>query len=513
MLLSNSQKMRDADSAAVNINGIPSAQLMRAAARHLADAARELAGDGGSVLIFCGSGNNGGDGVAAAMFLMGSGCRVRVLLVGSRDKMSADTAEMERRLTEMGGRLEDFEDTAELRCAAAGADAIIDAIFGTGLSRAVSGRALEAVRMINAAGVPVVSADIPSGVDADTGQVLGEAVRADVTVAFAMAKIGHFAEPGCTFCGRVITADIGIPQGILAGCGTGVYALYPKDAALPPRPALSHKGNYGRVLIAAGSVGYTGAPVLCSRAAVRCGAGLVYLAVPESIYAIAAVKSDEAMPFPLPAEEGGFSKEAAGQLTERASACDVCAIGPGLGRGAGAAELVLEAVRRVRGPLVLDADALYALSRDMDALRERQGVTVLTPHEGEFARMGGSIGADRVGSARDFARRFGCVLVLKGHRTLAAYPDGEVYISTCGGPGMAKGGSGDVLTGMIAAMLGQFTLKQAVNHAVLLHGMAGDICARTMGEYAMTATDIIDALPGALLRAAGEWKSGHKTEI
>lgn len=499
MILSNSALMRAADNTAINGLGIASTALMENAAGHLARAAREAAGENKSAYIFCGPGNNGGDGVAAAAFLLRDGFTVRVLLCGRRERMTRDTRGMERRLGALGGAVEDFDpDEPELPAKLDGAGVIVDAVFGIGLSREVSGPALEAIRMINAAGAPVVSADIPSGVDADTGRIMGTAVCADVTVTFSMAKVGHFTEPGCTRCGDVRVRDIGIPQSLLEQCGAGVSAMLDGEIKLPRREPISHKGDYGRVLIAGGCVGCTGAPTLCARAAVRAGAGLVYLAVPERIYGITAVKNDESMPFPLPGDENGmFSASGAAQLLEKLSGCDVLAIGPGMGRSREAVRFALDVLAGSDAPAVVDADGLYALSRDMSVMARRRGELVLTPHEGEFARMGGVLTGDRVGDARAFAERWGCTLVLKGHRTVVAFPDGEAYIGTHGNAGMAKGGSGDVLAGIVAAMLGQLELRRAVTAAVQLHALAGDLCREEKGEYAMTAGDVIETLPRA----------------
>lgn len=498
MVLSNSALMRAADGTAINGLGIASTALMENAAGHLAGAARGIARENKSAYIFCGSGNNGGDGVAAAAYLLRDGFTVRVLLCGRRTSMTPDTREMERRLGSLGGAVEDFDPGEDgLAAHIDGAGVIIDAIFGIGLNREVAGPALEAIRLINAAKAPVVSADIPSGVDADTGRIMGAAVRADVTVTFSMAKIGHFAEPGCTCCGAVEVRDIGIPQSLLEQYGAGVSAMTDGEIKLPRRNPLSHKGDYGKILIAGGCVGYTGAPTLCARAAVRAGAGLVHLAVPEPVYAITAVKNDESMPFPLPGDENGmFSASGAAALLEKLSACDVLAIGPGMGRSRGAVRFALDVLAGSDKPAVVDADALYALSRDMSVMA-RRGNLVLTPHEGEFTRMGGRLTGDRVSDARAFAARWGCTLVLKGHRTVIAFPDGEAYISTHGNAGMARGGSGDVLTGIIAAMLGQIEFRRAVTTAVHLHGLAGDLCREEKGEYAMTAGDVIETLPRA----------------
>ena len=498
MKLSNPENMRMADARAINDRGISSLRLMENAAEALACKAFELAGRGGCAFVFCGSGNNGGDGAAAARLLMEKGMTVRTLLTGSREHMTADTLEMEKRLESAGGRLEDLDPALPGLCEELKkADVIVDAIFGTGLNREVTGRAGAAVELINSAGVPVVSADIPSGVDGKSGQIMGCAVKAAATVTFSRAKPGHFVEPGCVMCGELSVADIGIPGDLLAESETAISAVMDGDVLLPRRPELSHKGSYGKLLILGGSVGYTGAPSLCARAAVRSGAGLVHLGVPESIYAITAVKNDEAMPFPLPDEDGKLTEEAAERLPE---GMDVLAVGPGMGRSRGTIELTRRLVERAEIPLVIDADGLYALSQDMDVLKKARGPVLLTPHEMEFRRMGGRLEGDRVQNALDFAAEYGCALILKGHRCICAFPDGEAYICTHGNPGMAKGGSGDVLTGMAAAFIGQLPFRQAVIAAAFLHGYAGDLCRDSLGEYSMTAGDIIEVLPQAVKR-------------
>ncbi len=268
---------------------------------------------------------------------------------------------------------------------------------------------------------------------------------------------------------------------------------------LPKRVRESSKRDYGRLLILAGSRGYTGAPSFTSRAAVRGGAGLVWLGVPGSIYAVTAVKNDEAMPFPLPCDaQGRLTAEALPEVEARLERMSCLAIGPGLGRSAGVTEFVQGALAASRVPTVVDADALWALSRDMSSLEDAACPLVLTPHEGEFAMLGGLLDGDRVASARRFALRWGCTLVLKGSGSVVAFPDGECYVNQTGNPGMARGGSGDVLTGLMAAMLCQLPFRDAVRAAVYLHGLAGDMAAGELGEYGMTPTDMIRLLPAAL---------------
>lgn len=269
---------------------------------------------------------------------------------------------------------------------------------------------------------------------------------------------------------------------------------------LPARPRECHKGSFGRLLIAAGSVGYTGAPTLCARAAVRAGAGLVFLGVPEAIYPITAVKNDEAMPFPLPCDDAGrLSAAAADVLLPRLARCTALVLGPGLGRTDALRQLVPQLTRAARCPVVLDADALWAVADTPEALRGTDEAPVLvTPHLGEFALLGGRYDGDRAAAARAFSLEHGCITVLKGPGTAVAFPDGDVLVNPTGGPGLAKGGSGDVLSGVLGALLGQLPLREAVCAAVWLHGRAGDLACALQGEYAMTATDVIAQLGPAL---------------
>lgn len=496
MRLSDSSQMYTADRKAVEEAGIPSTVLMETAAGHIFRAAQELA-DGKSVAVFCGSGNNGGDGVAAAAMLLEAGVPTRAFLVGKREKMTPDSLFMEQRLLRAGGKLETFDpEQEESRNYVNQCGAIIDAVFGIGLHRPVTGLPLEAVRQMNASGVPVIAADIPSGVSADTGAVLGEAVRCVKTVTFSLAKPGHFLEPGCVYCGEVEVCSIGIPDAMVEEAKSDISAVMPGEITLPRRPRLAHKGVFGKVLILGGSVGYTGAPNFCAAAAVRAGAGLVYLGVPEAIWSVCAVKNAEAMPFPLPCDAAGrFSAEAFSVLKENNTLADVLILGPGMGRSEGVRTLVHTLVREANRPLVLDADALWAISDDPAILRRAKKTVVITPHMGEFGRLGGCVSGERLTDARAFAANYGCITVLKGHHTVIAIPDGKAYIIPAGNPGMAKGGSGDVLSGILGAMLGQLDAERAAVTAAWLHAKTGDTCAEEKGEYGMTPTDIVEKLP------------------
>ena len=501
MWIATAQQMRETDRIAIQERGIPSTDLMERAAAALAEEVMNLTGDCvGRVVCFCGPGNNGGDGVACARLLLEAGFEVRCILVGSHEKMTKDTRAMEAKLVAAGGRVEPFQpDDRSFAAWCLECGAMVDAIFGTGLGRPVEGDALIAVQMMNTCDIPVVSADIPSGVETDTGRVLGVAVKASATVTFTLPKAGHFVGKGGLCTGRLTVADIGIPADLVHALDCPVRTVEAADVKLPRRPLDAHKGDFGRCAILGGSVGYTGAPVLAAQAAVRSGAGLVSVGVPTPIWAVAAAKLDEAMPYPLPAgKEGQLSLEAGEVVHHKLTGCGVCLIGPGLGRGNGVAAVVRHLLGEIHIPVVLDADGINALEGHIDVLDARQGLhTILTPHDGEFARLGGDLSdGDRLGAARRFAMEHSCCLVLKGHRTITAFPDGTAYINTSGNPGMAKGGSGDVLAGVILALLGQgLTARQAVPMAVWIHGAAGDLCAREIGEYGMTPTDMVAALP------------------
>ena len=459
------------------------------------------------IAVFCGPGNNGGDGVAAARLLGERGYHVRAFLVGKREDMTPDCRAMEEKLIASGITLEKFDpEDILVRTWVLTCDGIMDALFGVGLNRAVGGDFKTAIEWINRVSntIPVVSCDIPSGLHADTGAVMGVAVKAWTTVTFSCAKPGLYLNEGRAYSGEVKIVDIGIPGDLIHEMIYRVperMEVYPDyaDFILPTRPRTAHKGDFGKVFILAGSEGFTGAPVLCANGAVRMGAGLVFLGVSRDIYPIVAVKCDEAMPFPLPEDYE--------TLLSKAKGCDVAVIGPGLGQSHGARELVRRLLRDLEIPVVLDADGINALQGHIDTLDGRTAPTVLTPHDGEFQRLTGCALPlqDRLGAARSFAKAHNCVLVLKGHTTITASPDGRTILNACGNPGMAKGGCGDVLAGMLGGLLGQKHLRnpytklaEQVACGVWYHGKVGDLCAKELGEYGMTPSDMLQKLPGFL---------------
>jgi NAD(P)H-hydrate epimerase len=439
--------------------------------------------------------------MAAAVKLLRRGLDTRVFLVTPRERMTPDASEMERRLHELGAHLEEFDNSERVREFAGSCDVIIDAIFGVGMRSELTDGALEAVELISTSGARVIAVDIPTGVEADTGRICGRAARADITVAFSLAKPGHYLPPGCLYCGEVRVCDIGVPEDVIAAAESSLFTVGSEDITLPERARDTHKSDYGRDIIFAGSVGYTGAPVLASRAASRLGAGLVYVRVPSVVYGIVAAKCDVEMVFPLACgDDGELAEITADELSGYLERCDAVLAGPGLGTGGNVKKLVLELLTRSEIPLILDADGINVLEGNIDILKRASCPVVLTPHDGEFARLtGGGRREDRLKAAVDFAVRYGCILVLKGYRTITALPDGSAYINVTGGPALAKGGSGDVLAGMILSLAGQgFPLKDAVLSAVYLHGEAGDMCAETYGEYSVTAADLIQMLPEAV---------------
>ncbi len=506
MKLAAAAQMRELDRRAIEERKIPSIDLMERAAAAVAQAALDALPDKPQkcrAAVFCGAGNNGGDGIGAARLLFLMGLKVRVFLVGDYNRLTPDAMEETGRLSECGVELEDFNPQDKAQAAWAwGSQVVVDAIFGVGLSRNIApdSKFAAAVDLINSCRRgTVIAADIASGVEADTGRVLGRAVRADRTVTFSMPKTGQFAGDGAVLSGRVTVHDIGVPAALVreVSCPVQTVEADFARAALPPRKKDGHKGDFGKVLVVGGAVGYTGAPYLTASAAVRSGCGLVYLGVPESIWQAEAAKCVSAMPFPLADRRGSLSRRALPELLERMAGCGVLALGPGLGRGASARQLVWDLLRQTEKPVVLDADGINALEGHIDILDQRRGrVTILTPHGGEFARVGENPASDPVGAARAFAREHGCFLVLKGHRTVTAGPEGNVLVNTTGNSGLAKGGSGDVLTGLIASLLAQGAGPvMAAAGAVWIHGRAGDLAAEALTEYCVTPEDVIAAFP------------------
>jgi NAD(P)H-hydrate epimerase len=489
------EEMRAIDRWAIEVRGVPGMELMEHAGAAVAREVAALRPDG-PIAIVCGKGNNGGDGFVAGRLLRESGREVRVLLAGDADGLRGDAGEALRRL---GEPPEPFAPAA-----LDGAAVAVDALLGTGSSGAPRGVVAEAIEALGRAGGPIVAVDVPSGVDASTGEVAEPAVRADLTVTFHAAKPGLWITPGKEHAGEVRVADIGIPDGAPV---TPAIGLVHEDVLLevPRRLASGTKFSSGHVLVCGGSTGLTGAPVMAADAAMRAGAGYVTACVPASLNEVFEVKLTEVMTRPVPDDGGALLPEGAGTvLDEAARRGGALVLGPGMGRAEPTVALIRDLAGSARVALVLDADGLNAHAGRLEPLRGRAAPTVLTPHAGELARLLGTesaaVGARRLHHAREAARASGALVVLKGDDTLVAEPDGRVGVSPGGAPALATAGTGDVLSGVLAAMLAKevepFT---AVCAGVLLHVRAGRAAAaRQGGPGGVIATDVIAALPSSL---------------
>ncbi len=484
--------------------GISAATLMENAGREVARAARVLAGGtyGRRAVVVCGKGNNGGDGLVAARYLARWGFRVTVLMLEVPEDLREPAATNLARLREeTDARLRPFSRSALAR-ELARADVAVDAIFGTGFRGVPEDEWAEAIRGLNEAEVPVVAVDIPSGVDGSTGAVEGEAVVADLTVTFGAAKVGVVLLPGAEHAGVMQVADIGFPPDLLRA---DLWLMEEADVAalVPTRPLETHKRETGVVLVVGGSRLMTGAVCLVAQAAYRVGAGLVQVAVPASILPVVQSLVREATFLPLPeTPEGTVAPSAAEVLAARLPGADVLALGPGMTTNEATAELIRATVASSPIPVVLDADGLNAFAGRAPELSARRAELVLTPHAGEFARLAGTssreVAADRLGHVRALAAETKATVLLKGTRTLVATPEGHVRVNPTGGPALATGGTGDVLTGAIAGLLARGLLPvDAASVGAYLHGRAGALAAERTGE-GTTAVDVLEHLAPAL---------------
>jgi hydroxyethylthiazole kinase-like uncharacterized protein yjeF len=448
-------------------------------------------------LFLCGKGKNGGDGLAAAAFLHQKG--VPTCCLAPLDGLCPEVKHFKAQYEAVGGTMlpltpEELSKQLKKRPAL-----LVDCLLGTGLTRPVSGNLADCITQVNQSGLPVVAADIASGLSVDSGAVLGVAVRAQETISFTAAKPGQVFYPGCEYTGRLFVYDVGIPaKGLLQAADDALVRM-----ALPPREKESHKGHYGKAALFCGAVGYTGAAFLSAQATVRTGAGLVSVGVPAAIYPIVAGKLVEAMVYPLPDKDGYFDSSAMEAAAQKAKEADVVLCGCGIGRSEGAFALAKAVLKGAAGPVILDADGINAFASHIDLLQEeaKQKPVILTPHDGELSRLiGQTVPADyarRLALAKEIAADLGVILVMKGHKTITAAPDGRTVINTSGNPGMARGGSGDVLAGMIAGLATRkgsdpFTAAAA---AVYLHGKAGDAACVRLGEVGMLPSDMLMLLP------------------
>ncbi|HXX23174.1 MAG TPA: NAD(P)H-hydrate dehydratase [Terriglobia bacterium] len=518
MKILTAAQMQKIDRLTTERYGVPSLTLMENAGRGVVEflAKRFAPLEGHRIVILCGRGNNGGDGFVVARLLRGQGFKPRVLLFADPRNVQGDAAVNLERLAVSGMPevIESPEAWQSIEASLEGTTLVVDALLGTGLTKPLGGMLLEVVRDVNRelAAAQVVAVDLPSGISADSGALIGEHVRADFSVTFTAPKIAHVFPPACERVGEWVVRQIGTPPEALESdselflnlaCGEDFAWL-----ARPRKPD-ANKGNFGHVLILAGSVGKTGAAALAAMAALRAGAGLVTVATAESALPTVASLGMEFMTEPLPQTEAGTVSLHAldyGRLDKLLEGKSVLAIGPGIGNVPETAELVRTLVNRRRLPVVLDADGLNAFAGCMDKFQSGGDLAdaVLTPHPGEMSRLArlgiAQIQAHRVERAREFARKHQVTLVLKGYRTLTAAPDGKVWVNPTGNPGMATGGTGDVLTGMLAGLVAQYRerpISEVAAAAVYLHGLAGDLAAEEIGQAPLIAGDLIGALPHA----------------
>jgi ADP-dependent NAD(P)H-hydrate dehydratase / NAD(P)H-hydrate epimerase len=495
--LPDAAEQRALDEWAIHERGIPGVDLMERAGAGLADLVGSLVPDG-RIVVVCGKGNNGGDGLVTARVLRSRGREVEVLLLGDAGEFRGDAA---TNLERLPGPAPVGFDASRL----AGAAGIVDAILGTGFSgepREPAAGAISAINDAAGSGALVLACDVPSGVDASTGEVAGAAVRARATATFNAGKPGLWIEPGKTHAGEVSVIDIGIPAGGPVEPRVGLISAR-VTALIPRRGRESTKFAAGSVLVCGGSPGLTGAPCMASESAMRAGAGYVTACIPGSLSLVFGAKLLEIMTISLPDTDGSVEPRGVEQVLERADRSDAIALGPGLGRTDGAQEFARQLARAAPVPLLLDADGLNAHAGSLGLLADRDAPTVMTPHAGELARLleteSASIGARRLESARRAAREAHAVVVLKGDDSIVAAPDGRAAVNRGASSALATAGTGDVLSGVIGAYLGKHMDPFAAACAgVLVHGRAGQLCAEEIGTEGVIAGDVIQALPRAL---------------
>ena len=491
----NAEQMRNIDRRATERFGIPSIVLMENAAIAVVDAIFERYPDSDRVALLCGTGANGGDGFAVARHLENRGVVPVVVIVGDRGSIRGDALTNLTICERLGIPIHDVRETSEVETAlahAADADLVVDAIFGTGLDRAPAGFHADVIRGLAELRLPVLAVDLPSGANASSHEPFDPCVQAEVTVTFAAPKVCHVFEPAALYCGEVIVADISIPEIAIDDEAVALALITPKDVQphIEPRLAATHKGTYGHVGVIAGSPGRSGAAVLCARGALRSGAGLVTVMTDVETAKLVHAASTESMTF-------------SGDLHAFLENKTAIVLGPGLADHDDAYANTRAIANEVELPLIIDASALNAFATQANELNPHERPRVITPHPGELARLLQSdtktINADRIASAREAARVTRCVVVLKGHQSLVAEPDGNVYVNPTGNPAMATGGMGDVLAGMIGALLARGADPvDAACVAVYLHGLAGDILKdERESDVGLTATELADRVPRA----------------
>ncbi len=519
MKLVTSSQMRSIDKKTIEGIGIPGLELMEKAGHGVALIAKEMLGDPASkvVVIFCGRGNNGGDGFVVGRYLSQWGAQVRFFLTAKKDEVEGDARINLEKAVGLDLPIVEIlkEDGIPDRIKG---DLIVDALFGTGFSGEIKGYMKDIIERINSSDIPVLAVDIPSGLHADTGRFTGPCVKADRTVTMALPKIGHFFFPGKEMSGKVSVVDIGVPSHVVDEEKIDLNLITEEEVRrmIPERPGDAYKGTCGRVVLIAGSTGMTGAAALASLSSLRAGAGMAILGTPNTLNPIMEMKLTEVMTHPLPdvRKRGALALRGLGEARELLKWGDCCAIGPGLGQHHETVELARRLVNKLEMPAVIDADGLNALAKDSSILKECKAPLILTPHIGELSRLNGvpvsEIAKDKIKYASDLAREYNCILVFKGAPTMVSEPGGQTYVNPTGNAGMATAGSGDVLTGIIVGLLAQKLMLQkdktiqeimldSALAGVYIHGMTGDLAKEENGEMGMVAGDMMEKIPAALM--------------
>jgi len=509
--LVSAKEMQQMDKETIKKFGIPGIVLMENAGRNAVDFFMMQFSQihHKRIGVLAGHGNNGGDGFVMARYLLSAGEDVIVYLMANHEKLSGDALFNYELLTRMGATIVEIPDDTTLKSQMSlmeQRNIWIDALFGTGLNSEIHGRYQNVILWLNSMPCPVFSVDIPSGLNADTGKICGICVAANATITFGHVKIGQVIQAGVKYCGKLAVSDIGIPASITKSISPKHYLLTPSDLSLNfcKRPSDAHKGTSGHILVLGGSKGKTGACAMTAQAAMRVGCGLLTLGVSASLNSILETQLMEVMTLPLlPEHTDILEMDAFDGIMEALKNKKCMAIGPGMGTQANTIELVLKLLVSSEIPMVIDADALNCLSGHTEYLLNARTTHILTPHPGEMARLMGlstqKIQSDRLTYARHFAASYKVILVLKGEKTIIAFPDGTVAVNPTGNPGMASAGMGDVLTGVIAGIIAQgVPLYRAVTTGVYIHGLAGDILSEKIGNIGFLATDLIQTLPIAL---------------
>ncbi len=512
------EEMRKIDRLAIKGLGIPGVVLMENAGQSVVSAMEDFF-EMDSVIritIVCGKGNNGGDGFVVARYLLNQDISVDVFIVS--DSLSSVSQDAKKNLDILMGLgekpllIKDTRGLNNLKSSLNDADLVVDALFGTGFNGKIKGIASRVVKEINESELNIVAVDTPSGIDSNTGAVSGEAVRADLTVTMGLPKTGQLLYPARHYVGELYVADIGFPEQVIeeiqpAGTFVDREVL---QRFIPWRSPNLHKGAFGRILIIAGSTGMTGAAVMSGTSALRAGAGLVYLAIPEHLNCIVEGKCTEVITIPVQqTDTGSISLKAYEQIMDEVKKVDVVAIGPGMSHDPETQKLVRKIVKTVDTPLLVDADGINALAGHTGILKKRKKPTIITPHPGEMARLTGKkigvIESERIAVSQKYAAEWGVVLVLKGVPTIVAERDGSFWLNPHVNSGLATAGSGDVLTGLIIGFLAQKTTPVAAAvSGVYIHSLAGELLRDTKGEHALIAGDLVEAIPQAIVKALKE---------